>query len=240
MNSVFLSFRFQVTDQKLVGHVKRLIESHQLRVIDGDGMGQGELTAAIERRIEGCDALVAIMTRRDEAAERGLVWVRDEFGHARSKQRPCVALVENGVSLGGIHGGQETIPFTNDGEHFVLLSGIIHDWKQRLGRKLNIKMLPSKIAEGLQSGQFECEYRFRNTETNQPTQWEKLGRPWREAGGFFAQINGFREGHLLELQVNEGTKRWMSEATSGSWIPIDLTPPEKRRFVLWYSRPSHI
>ncbi len=63
MKRVFLSFSFRQEDRDLVHDVEQLLASHDLAVLTGRVTGGGQLTEEIMKRIQSCDALVALATR---------------------------------------------------------------------------------------------------------------------------------------------------------------------------------
>jgi hypothetical protein len=76
-------------------------------------LGGEALTPAVMQRIEECDALVTLLTRRDQKTTGKWTthdWVRDELNHARSKSMRAVAFVENEVEAGGAYAEHERIP----------------------------------------------------------------------------------------------------------------------------------
>ena len=101
MKKVFLSFSFRDEDRALNSQVERLVDSHNLMGVTGVRAGGQPLRDRIFQQIEGCDALVALMTRRDKIAGQQAwttsEWVKNELNHGRAKKLRTIALVENGV-----------------------------------------------------------------------------------------------------------------------------------------------
>jgi hypothetical protein len=71
MKRIFLSFSFRDEDKPLVAAVERLLACHDLQVVTGMRLGGGALTQEVMKRIESCDGLVALLTRRQELAGGG-------------------------------------------------------------------------------------------------------------------------------------------------------------------------
>ena len=65
MKKVFLSFAFRDEDRGLVTAAEQLLASHDLVAVTGKRLAGEALTPAVMQRIEACDALVALLTRRD-------------------------------------------------------------------------------------------------------------------------------------------------------------------------------
>ena len=103
MRDVFLSYRYDPPNIDLARRVEDLLESHSLRPVTGDVLGGEAITPALLRQIEEADALVALLTQRDALAAGGFTthpFCLDELKHARSKGRPAIALLEDGVETG--------------------------------------------------------------------------------------------------------------------------------------------
>ena len=84
MRTVFLSCHFGDADRDLMRQVEGLLESHGLRVITGEEPGGGPLTPAVMKRIAESDALVALMTKRNNPPDYGGThpWVVDDLKYA--------------------------------------------------------------------------------------------------------------------------------------------------------------
>lgn len=103
MQKVFVSFHFSddfdSLDRQLANRVEGLLRSHGLDLASGAVLGRGPLTDGVRELIEKSDALIALMTRRDQLANGEWtthLWVQDEYGHARGKNMRAIALIEQG------------------------------------------------------------------------------------------------------------------------------------------------
>lgn len=65
MRRVFLSHSFAERDRVLVSEVETLIRSHGLIATNGRTLGGGPLTPEVARSIDQADAMVALVTRRE-------------------------------------------------------------------------------------------------------------------------------------------------------------------------------
>jgi hypothetical protein len=151
MRTVFLSCHFGETDRELVRRAEGLLESHNLRVVTGEELGGGGLTAEVMQRITDCDSLVALMTKREwEPNNAGThPWVVDEYKYARGIHKPSIAIVAPGVNVIGAYQEQERIDYDpSDTSKAVLrLSKTIGLWKSQAGRLLKVQVFPREIAE---------------------------------------------------------------------------------------------
>lgn len=138
---VFLSQSFATDDRDLVRCLERLLSSHDVLVVRGRRLAGNQLTTEIKKLIDGADALVAFMTRRDRIGEQGRDlwrssrWIDYEYTHARDQGKQAIALVENGVEDGGPYEGYERIHFerTDMLEAFLALSETLRIWKESIG-----------------------------------------------------------------------------------------------------------
>jgi hypothetical protein len=132
-------------DNELVDKIDRLLTSHGLRTITGKSVGGGALTPEVRARIEQADALVALLTRREQTPSSGWTtseWVKDELDHARAKGKPSIAVIEGGVAAGGAYRENEYIPLDRafSLETFLRLSETIQVWKERVVRTVAVRL----------------------------------------------------------------------------------------------------
>jgi hypothetical protein len=98
METIFVASSFHEYDRDLVNDVSSVIEALSMRPQAGRNMGGEALEESIKRRIDSCDGLVALFTKRDAADSwQTHPWVVGEFGHALSVRMPAIAIVEDGI-----------------------------------------------------------------------------------------------------------------------------------------------
>ncbi|MEM7305270.1 MAG: toll/interleukin-1 receptor domain-containing protein [Planctomycetota bacterium] len=223
MRSLFLSYSFSKhEDRLLVSEIEDVVRCHNVVQDNGKHLGGDALTDEIRRRIEEADALVALATRRDQLASGRWTthpWVRDEFGHARAHDKPAILILETEVDHGGAYAAHEWIELdrASPAAAMLKLSKTIALWRADAGRHLRVQL----VAEDLDGGHLsECRYRF--AYRGQYGEWTP-GQPILEPGGCFLEINGVREGRLIEVQLLRDGQRWRSRATP-QFTPIVLTP----------------
>src|SRR2546423_335603 len=117
MKTIFLSFRYDDLNKKLASQVEDLIESHSLSAVTGDMLGGEVVTPEVLKQVEQADALIALLTRRDQLANGQ--WTTHPFclvelQHARTKQKPAIALIEDGVSDIGPFSENEHIAYSTN------------------------------------------------------------------------------------------------------------------------------
>jgi hypothetical protein len=225
MKKVFLSFAFRDEDRSLVTAAEQLLASHDLVAVTGKRLAGEALTPAVMQRIEECDALVALLTRRDLKASGKWTthdWVRDELNHARTKGIRAVALLENEVEVSGAFAEHERIPLDrgNPLDAFLALSDTIGLWKREEGRRLKIRIMPDELATlaGFSGSNVKCRYRF--TVSGTWTDWrETVQIP--EPGGTFLWAGGVQEDFLIQVQLEDGGKHWISPAYP-QYVSVEL------------------
>ena len=222
---VFLAFAFRPQDTELVGHVGRLLASQHLTAVTGEGLGGEQLTPAVQDRIDRCDALVGLATRRDQKQGGGYTthqWVLDEIGYARGQKKRAIAVVENGVDVGGMYQPHEYIPLdtTQPLPALLRLAETLGLWKQETGRTLKVQILPPALATKLGAGANGAQCSYRLWLQGKSSDWTSV-TPQPEGGGTFIWVEGVQEEHLVQIQIKDKGKVWQSLATS-QWIQVEL------------------
>ena len=226
--NIFLAFAFRDEDKPLVSQVERLLASQDVRVRTGERLGGGQLTPEVQQRIQECDALIALMTRRDPLQQGGWTthsWLRDELGWARGSNKHAIALVEEGVTDAGLFAAHEWIPLDRDNsvEALLRLAETVALWKQELGRLVKVQIAPEEIATKLGDGAATCRHRM--CRQGKFTVWHDI-TPIPEAGGTFLYLDGVRDEHLIQIEANDAGAIWKSPATS-QWMLVQLRGPGK-------------
>jgi hypothetical protein len=225
MKRVFLSYSFRPEDRDLVHDVEQLLVSHDLNVHNGRRLGGGQLTQEIMNRIATCDALVALVTRRDPLQAGGFTssqWVLDEFAYARSTNKKAIAMVEDQVQVAGAWASHERIDLDRATAlpAFLRLSDTIGEWKRSSGRTLKIQVHPPEVAQGLWKFKgASCKYRL--VSGGQAGAWIPVV-PIPEPGATSIWITGVQDDDLIQLSVELPKSKWESPAAS-QWMPIELT-----------------
>jgi hypothetical protein len=224
---VFLAFSFRPEDKDLVGQVGRLLASQHITTMTGEGLGGEQLTPAVQDRIDKCDALVGLATRRDQKQAGGYTthqWVLDEIGYARGQKKRAIAVVENGVDVGGMYQPHEYIALDMAQPLTALLhlSETLGLWRREVGRTLKVQILPPALAAKLGSGGNGTQCCYRLWLQGKYSDWIRV-TPQPEGGGTFIWVEGVQDEHLVQIQIKEKGKVWQSLATS-QWIQVAVKP----------------
>lgn len=221
--NIFMAFSYREEDKALARYVERLFASQCVKPITGERLGGEELTPEIQKRITGSDALVALLTRRDQIVGGGWTtheWVKNELGYARNNGKRTIAIIEEGVDVAGMYQSHECIPLNQDNplEAFIRLAETVSGWKQDKGRTVKVQIAPETIADKLDNNNVICRRRF--WKQGNYTDWQKVTAV-PEQGGTFVYLDGVQDEHLVQLEAAETGNTWQSLATS-QWMLVQL------------------
>jgi len=222
---VFLAFSFRTEDKPLVNYVEQLLASQLVNMVTGERLGGEQLTPAVKARIEQADALVALLTRRDQLSSGGWTthdWVKDEIGYARAKGKRAIALIEGGVNVGGMYEPHECIHLIRDSviDALLILSETVGLWKREQGRTVKVQILPQELAQkvGANGPGIRCMYRL--CLNGKYGEWREA-MPVPELGGTFLYLEGVQDDQLIQIRVEEPNKVWQSPAAA-QWLQVQL------------------
>jgi hypothetical protein len=223
---IFLAFAFRDDDKSLVSHIDQLLASQSVQVVTGQGLGGEQLTPAVQQRIDACDGLVALLTRRDPLANNAWTthqWVRDELAYARNAKKKGTALLETGVENAGMYQPHEFIPLDRGDliPALLRLSDCIGLWKLELGRTVKVQLGPPALAKKAGNGAAGLTCSYRLWIQGKFTPWEQV-TPVPEGGGTFVYVPGVQDEHLIQIRIDEKGKVWQSLAAS-QWLNVKLT-----------------
>jgi len=225
MDKVFLGFAFRQEDRDLAGYVEDLLASHDIRMITGEHLGGNQLTDAVKAQIDKVDALIALLTCREQFASGGWAthqWVLDEISYARSRNIPAIAIVENGVKLEGAYVQHEYIPLEKSQPlpTFLKLSQTIHAWKQEIGDTAIVQIQPEDAAEfaSQYAESVKCQYRFFHE--GDYTDW-KEAKVAEAPGGTLIYIKGVKPNCSVQVTMSNQQTVWQSKVEP-QWVRVFL------------------
>lgn len=216
MERIFLSMSFRPEDQPLVSAVSTIIETQDLRVVTGRQLAGAVLTEEIRKRIDNCDALVALCSRRDALASGGFSvsqWVRDELAYAVAQNKPALALVEEDVQLEGMLEQRERAHFdrANPSDAYVKLAVSLAQWRQDAGIVLRAAIVPAEIAIRLSKRQVAA-VEFCVIRNGTSTAWRHAPLV-KEVGGMYAYLRGVPRDSLVQIRAKLG-KKWLESVAT--------------------------
>jgi hypothetical protein len=220
METVFLSYTYQphpdhkAALEQLHRYVIRAIEAMGLRVVDGVNVGGRPLDAALEQRIEGADALIALVTPQADDAGKVVepAFVLDEFRHARgAKKRTMRVFHQLLPPPRGLGAGDEytTFGLGTEAEAILKLINTIALWKQELGQSARVRIEPASVAAQYDEKKGDsCEFQVISPEG-------EFGefRPaplWPEPGAPYVRLTKLREGDRVRLRLKKRGNTWES------------------------------
>lgn len=210
MESIFLSHHFDDHIEPIVESFARLINSHDLEVIDGRRL-QGQLVlGAVQEKIEQADAAVVFLSKREAGKTND--WVQQERIMAHTLGKPLIAIIEEGVANTAPFSGFETLQYNPDNlvETLLALSETIYGWKLELGEQIEAHLEPDDVvATVIENAQLRdvVQYRF----------FRRRGwGEWREAmvvprpGGVSLLLNGMTRDSEIQIRVSTNNGTWES------------------------------
>ncbi len=223
---IFLGYGFRDPDRELAEWCERLFASQFAHMKTGERLGGQVLSDAVRALIDDCDALVALLTRRDAKLDGTFTthqWVLDELGYARAQRKQAIAVVENGVDVAGMYQPHEMIPLdrANPLQAFLALAETIGLWKSNLGRPVKVQIMPPELARrlGFAADQIRCSHKLWARGKDGP--WKPV-KPIAEVGGTFVWIEGVKEDDLIQLRIEGiGNQPMQSPATS-QWMQVQI------------------
>ena len=223
MESIFVAQWFDKKDRELVMDVGEVLGSHGLRPVTGKVLGGDALDLGVQRKINGCDGLVALATRRDANGNvwNTHPWVSNEYVYAKAKDKPAIALVEAGVPWEGMFAGHQYIPFERDNlsEALLELSYEIGAWRRESGGTVKVQLRPDSVVDIVRGRRddYQCKYRV----LHQGDEGEWLGcKPVPVGDGLFMYIKGVDANDLIQVNILGVGGQWES-----GYEPIQQTMP---------------
>ena len=96
LENIFISYHFDDDAQKIADKVKRLVVSHKIKPVDGERLGGANLGDGVKDKINDCQAIIIILTKREAGKTND--WVRDERAYAEGRKLKIITLIENDPS----------------------------------------------------------------------------------------------------------------------------------------------
>jgi hypothetical protein len=224
---IFVAYGYNDRDRWIETLVFPIIRAFGDEVVTGEELQGDQITDAVRRKIQGSDALVAFVTRRDEISSGRWTthrWVTDELAHALALGRPVVEVREAGVDdQGGIGGDRQRIVYDESQRDRCLVELVktLGRWHQ--ARDVQLKLLPETFAQAvfplLRNPRLRCTYRLLvdGEETEDfPTRILPI------TGGLFIRVRGVPPEALLQVHVECEGRSWTSSYESTDALSIAM------------------
>ena len=222
MDTVFLSYTYrphpahEANLDKLRRYVVRAIEAMGLRVVDGVDVGGRPLDDALRKKIEGVDALIALVTPQadDNNAIVDPAFVLSEFNYAEGLKKPTMRVWHHELPVRGLGAGNEYAVYNPDNpghdlDVILKLMNTIALWKREYGRATRVRIEPDDLAAQYDETQGDrCEFQLISPDGG----FRDFQRAifWPEPGAAYAVLPKLRAGDRVRLRLRQGNRTWQS------------------------------
>lgn len=219
METVFLSYTYrphpdhEANLDRLRRYVVRAIEAMGLRVVDGVDVGGRSLDDALRKRIEGADALIALVTPQAGDADALVepAFVLNEFQYAEGQKKPTMRVWHQQLPVHGLGAGNEYTPYSPGKELDVILKlmNTIALWKREYGQAARVRIEPDDLAAQYDETQGDrCEFQVISLDGG----FRDFQRAsfWPEPGAAYAVLPKLRAGDRVRLRLRQGNRTWQS------------------------------
>lgn len=226
MEAIFVASSFHDDDRELVANVSDVIQAMGIRAEAGRNMGGEALEAGVERRIEECDGLVALFTRR-RINDGWLThpWVMGEFGHAVARKMPAIAVVEDGIDWQATKWrDRERIVLDRNraAEAMLALVRQIGRWRQEAGTTLQVLLNNPDVLRRYLEAPDGLDISYRYIRRARPSEFRPCKTYYLDANAIVVVVQGIPGADCtVELRIQGGSKLWRS--TVRQLIQADLT-----------------
>lgn len=221
MHRIFLSFHYDQTGQALADDVGTLVKSHGLILSTGENLAGRDLTDGIREKIDECDAVICLLTKRDQGQDNQ--WVITERVYALAREKPVLTVVQKDLNPpGGMFGRNEYVPHDPDNLAGTILNLSIRigELRRRVGRFVKVIIEPDDAAALARNEQMaKTQYRCLDDHGN-PTGWKDASTA-RTQGGVIAHLAGVTDGALVQLKLQGNGQTWESPYVAQS-LRIEL------------------
>jgi hypothetical protein len=226
MDSLFVATSFHDPDRALVDEISSIITALGMQPVAGRNAGGEQLEQAIEKRIEDCDGLVALFTKRNEGDGWPThPWVMGEFGHAVTKKKPAIAIVDNEINWSSTKwAGRERIALDRalPAKAMMLLMRELSEWKRNAGITLTAILTTVDVLKCHWEHPERFAVRYRTVARAKPDEYRTTNSFYRDGQAFVINLPGIpTQDHLVEMEVSCGQKKWRSTAVR-QLVPVEL------------------
>jgi hypothetical protein len=229
MESIFVSASFHDPDRALVNQISEIIKAFGAQPREGRRLGGQQLEDAIKQKIEGCDGLVALFTRRNQGdGFETHPWVQSEFQHAHDRSIPALAILESGLDWGQSPWPGRAYVALDRGrpaEALVALAAELGEWKRNAGLDLIATVTtPEVIGHYLdEPDRLKVEYRTIYKAIPEKS-WRETNRIYLDGAALAIALPRILSSeHIVEMRVTWGNnqKKWYASGIRQS-VPVQL------------------
>jgi hypothetical protein len=223
MEKVFLSFTYNPHPdyakhtKTLELYARRVIEAMGLLPIDGVNLGGGRLDVALKKRIDDCDALVALVTPQarsnGEAGSEPPAFVASEFGYADDKGKQTFQVLLDCEPLRGLVANHEyarcQLPSFED--TILKLMHTLAIWKRSVGRSVRMRCEPRELAKKFNRALgHSCAYQVLDAKHAKAGEWQQTDI-FPEPGAAFIHLPNVKDEDLVRVHVQVAAEHWKSD-----------------------------
>ena len=215
MERIFVASSFHDYDRDLVNQVSSVIEALNMRPQAGRNMGGEALEESIKQRIENCDGLVALFTKR-QAVDNWQThpWVIGEFSHALSMRLPAIAVVEDGIDWSVTPwAGRQRITLHRDrsAEAMLDLTRQIGAWQRDAGITLQVLLSNPDVLQSYMQMPDGLVISYRYIQRARAGDFVKCTTVYPDANAIVVVLQGIPgPDSSVELKIEFGAKLWHS------------------------------
>jgi hypothetical protein len=227
MDSVFIASSFHPPDRDLVDEVASIVTAFGMRPVQGRNLGGMPLEPAVKQRLEDCDGLVALFTRRKQKDQWVThPWVMGEFGHAVSQKMKAIAIVDAGIDWSTtMWADRERIRLDAAAPAKAMLQLVreLGEWKRDAGMTLTAVLTSVDVLSRHWTYPQLFRVRYRCVAQARLESWRETNRIYRDGEALVIGLPGIPSpDHLVEMEVECGQKKWRSTAVR-QFVPVQLT-----------------
>jgi hypothetical protein len=226
MDSLFVATSFHDPDRVLVDEISSIITAFGIQPIAGRNAGGEQLEQAIEKKIEDCDGLVALFTKRNQ--DDGWPthpWVMGEFGHAVTKKMPAIAIVDTEIAWSATKWGTRgriELDRAQPAKAMMSLVRELSEWKRNAGITLTTILTSVEILKRHWQDPEGFAVHYRTLARAKPDDWRTTNRFYRDGQALVISLPGIpTPDHLVEMEVSWRQKKWRSTAVR-QFVPVEL------------------
>jgi hypothetical protein len=227
---VFIAYAYRESDRWIEELVFPLVQAFGGVVVTGGALQGEQVSEGVRREIEGCDGLIAFLTRRDPAGPGRSTthrYVVEELATAREKRVNVVEVREEGVDpQPGMLGDLQHITYdeTRREDLLVELATVLGRWSRALP---TLMLLPGPVVDEifplLSKPDFTCECTFLQRGREQAPETISIVPM---GGGLFAFPRP-PDGALVRLKVRSQGRSWSSSFVGWDAYGVELRPEDR-------------
>lgn len=226
MKNVFISYKFTDPEDPVVGQVRQLVDSHDLKPTDGRYLDGGDIDDEVGKLLGEADALIALFLL-PKPPDADFSWLIKEFTAAGVQRKPCIAVFEKDFEPYKAFASKMHLRLdrANPLSTFLNLSTTLGNWKKAAGRRVSLRVQPEGLAQVMEADKaIPCRYRLSNRTAGVAKVTETAWCPAQLYGsdqGVLFNADGVQDGNLIDIEAQVGGVRYACRGVH-QIIPVQL------------------